>query len=106
LLQKSTPGAFSRTTLDAELRSRGIDSVLVAGFMTHLAVLATANEASVLGYKVIVAADATATRALPGAAGEMAIDLKSLQRAALAVLADRVADVMLARGIRALPVTR
>jgi hypothetical protein len=60
----------------------------------------------VLGYRVLVAADATATRDLPGAAGDASVDASSLKRAALAALADRVADVLVDRAIMALPVTR
>ena len=105
VLQKSMMGAFSRTRLDAELHARGVDTLIVSGFMTHLAVLSTANDATVLDYHVLVAADATATRALPGAGGEKAVDSTTLQRAALAVLADRVADVTRVHDILALKVT-
>ncbi|MEY2931139.1 MAG: hypothetical protein RL033_1888 [Pseudomonadota bacterium] len=67
VLTKSLPGAFSRTELDQKLRERGIDTVIIAGLMTHLAVTTTASDATVLGYQAIVAGQATATRALPGA---------------------------------------
>jgi len=106
VVEKSMVGAFSRTDLDAQLRSRGVETLIVAGVMTHLAVFSTASDATVLGYRVVVAADATATRALPGAGGEDGVDGGTLQRAALAAMADRVADVMLTRTIVALPVTR
>jgi len=103
VVQKSMVGAFSHTTLDAELRARGIDTLIVAGFMTHLAVLATASDATVLGYHVVVASDATATRALPGADGDAVVTAPVVERAALAVIADRVADVLPVRAISALP---
>ena len=106
VLEKSMVGAFSRTNLDAELRARGVDTLIVGGFMTHLAVLSTATDATVLDYRVVVAADATATRALPGAGGEDGVDPAALQRAALAAMADRVADVMPGRAIMALPMQR
>src|SRR5262249_20740080 len=93
VLQKSLLGAFSRTALHAELKGRGIDTLIVAGFMTHLAVFTTATDATLLGYRVVVAAEATATRALPGAAAEEGIDAISLERASLDAMADRVADV-------------
>lgn len=102
---KATGGAFSHTALDSELRARGVDTLIVAGLMTHLAVLMTANDGALLGYRVLVASDATATRALPGVSGA-AVDEKTLQRAALATLADRVADVLPAARIMALPVAR
>jgi len=106
VIEKATGGGFSRTDLDAELRSRGIDTLIVGGFMTHLAVLITASDASVLGYHVLVAGDATATRTLPGAAGHDGVDAAELQRVALAAVADRVADVMPGSAIRAIPVQR
>jgi nicotinamidase-related amidase len=104
VVEKAMIGAFSRTNLDAELRARGIDTLIVGGFMTHLAVASTASDGTVLGYHVIVAADATATRALPGTAGAPPVDAKLLKRAALAAMADRVADVMLTRDVMALPI--
>lgn len=104
VLDKSMAGAFSRTDLDARLRSRGIDTLIVAGLMTHLAVHTTASDGTVLGYRVIVAADATATRELPGAAGYAGVDASTLHRVALAALADRAADVMLTESILKMPV--
>ena len=106
VIQKSMVGAFSKTSLDQELRSRGIDTLIVSGFMTHLAVQSTASDASVLGYHVLVAADATATRSLPGAGGEAGVDAAQLQRAALDAISDRVADVILGQTIMNLPVSR
>lgn len=99
VVTKSMAGAFSRTELDALLRAQGIEVLLLAGIMTHLAVDTTARDATVLGYKVVVASDATATRDLPG------VDHDTLQRAALASLSDRFADVMTAKEITSRPVT-
>lgn len=104
VLIKSLPGAFSRTELDQKLHERGIETVIIAGLMTHLAVTTTASDATVLGYQAIVAAQATATRALPGAAGLPGVDAATLQRVALASIADRIADVLDTRSIEALPV--
>jgi nicotinamidase-related amidase len=106
VLVKALGGAFSRTSLDKELHARGIETLVVAGLMTHLAVQTTAADAMVLGYRVIVAGDATATRALPAARGEAGVDAALLKRATLDAMADRVADVMLVRDVIALPVAR
>lgn len=100
---KSTGGAFSKTNLDAELHARGIDTLIVAGLMTHLAVQITVSDGAVLGYHVIVAGDATATRALPSAYDGSVVDALALQRAALATMADRAADVLPSRRIIQLP---
>lgn len=106
VLRKNMAGAFSHTDFDQQLRTRGIDTLIVGGLMTHLAVLVTVIDASVLGYKVLVAADSTATRPLPGAAGEPAVDAPTLQRAALATLSDRFADVMRSSEIMNLPLAK
>lgn len=98
VLDKPTGGAFTKTALDARLRERAVDTLVVVGIMTHLAVAMTAEDGAVLGYRVLVAADGTTTRDLPG------VDRATLQRASLAAIADRFADVMPAASIVALPV--
>ena len=52
VVTKPMAGGFSRSDLDAALRTRGVDTVVVAGIMTHLAVDTTAREGTVLGYRV------------------------------------------------------
>lgn len=104
---KSSGGGFTKTNLDAVLASHHVDTVIVAGLMTHLAVHLTAADASALGYRVIVAGDACASRDLPRAMGGTAgavIDHKTIHDAALASIADRFAAVMTTDRIRALPV--
>jgi nicotinamidase-related amidase len=99
---KPTGGGFTRTDLDDRLRARGIDTLIVAGFMTHHAVDMTARDAGVLGYRVLVAADATATRDLPAADGTV-IAATDVQRAALAIASDRFAEPRSVAEIAALP---
>lgn len=103
LLIKRTGGAFTGTDLDARLKERDIDTVVIAGLTTHLAVAVSASDASELGYRVIVAADATATRDLPGVAGSPGVDHTTLQAATLAALADRFADVTTTQSVLDLP---
>jgi DNA-binding transcriptional LysR family regulator len=90
-------------SLQPLLHDAGIDTIIVAGLMTHLAVSLTAADGTLLGYRVIVAADATASRDLPAASGARAISHEVVHQAALAALADRFADVMTAGAVRALP---
>ncbi len=106
ILKKNMAGAFSHTDFDETLRRRGIDTLIVGGLMTHLAVLVTVIDASVRGYKVLVAADSTATRPLPATAGEPAIDAPTLHRAALATMSDRFADVLRSDEIQRLPLAK
>ena len=51
-------GGFSASQLDVILRSRGVDTVLFAGVATNASVESTARQASDLGYRTIVVADA------------------------------------------------
>jgi biuret amidohydrolase len=59
-------GGFWASQLDVILRSRGIDTVLFAGVATNASVESTARQASDLGYRTIVVADACSA-ADPGA---------------------------------------
>ncbi|MEV6303306.1 isochorismatase family protein [Actinoplanes sp. NPDC051861] len=58
VIVKRTIGAFYGTGLDAALRSREIDTVVMAGIATTMGVESTARAASDHGYDVIFASDA------------------------------------------------
>ncbi|HZX09255.1 isochorismatase family protein [Kribbella sp.] len=55
---KRTIGAFGRTALDAELQSRGIANVVLAGIATNFGVESTGRAASDLGYETFFVTDA------------------------------------------------
>ncbi|MFH8369934.1 isochorismatase family protein [Streptomyces sp. NPDC018031] len=55
---KRTIGAFHGTDLDARLRARGVDTVVVAGLVTTMGVESTARAAVDHGYQVEFVADA------------------------------------------------
>jgi nicotinamidase-related amidase len=105
-ITKSAAGAFSNPALHRLLTERGVEVLIVAGLMTHLAVDCTARDGTVLGYRVMIAGDATATRALPGPRGDGVVDHATLQRVALAALADRFADIATTDELIAWPVER
>ena len=46
--------------MDAQLKARGIDTLIITGTLTNCCCETTAREANMAGYKVIVVADATA----------------------------------------------
>jgi nicotinamidase-related amidase len=60
IITKHLPGAFTNTPLEAELRSRGVDRVIVSGFMTQMCCDTTTREAAHRGFKVTLLSDATA----------------------------------------------
>ena len=62
VVRKVRVGAFSTTDLDAQLRARGVDTVILAGISTSGVVLSTVRDASDRDYRVLVVADATADR--------------------------------------------
>lgn len=61
VITKRAISAFAGTELDPVLRSRGIDTVVLAGVVTHYVVEGTARHAADLGYRFIVLADACAS---------------------------------------------
>jgi len=91
-LIKHWPSAFHDTALLQELKQRDIHTVVMAGCMTHNCVDSTARHALHLGFQVLIAEDASATRALPAFDGT-AIPAAVVQRTTLAGLADRHATV-------------
>jgi len=95
---KSLPNSFAGTDLHARLQAAGRPELIIAGFMTHGCVSATARAAIDLGYRVTLVAAACATRDLPHADGGGVLAAADLHRAALAALADRVAVVAATAG--------
>lgn len=93
-ITKTLPSSFVGTGLDAFLKDKGIDTLVVAGLMTHMCVDSTARDAVSHGYKVIVAGDACATRDLPDRGTGAPVPHAEIQRASLTALADRFADVL------------
>lgn len=64
VVQKHFPNAFRETALLELLRTDGARRLVVCGMMTHMCVDATVRAAADLGFEVLLAQDACATRAL------------------------------------------
>lgn len=94
VISKRLPNAFADTGLHAALQACGRTQLLIAGFMTHMCVSATARSALDHGCNSFVIADTTATRALPDPVNGGAISATDVQRVALAEIADRYAGVI------------
>ena len=62
---KRTIGAFHGTGLEAQLRERGIDTVVLAGIATTMGVESTARAAADLGFEVVFASDAMSGMTAP-----------------------------------------
>jgi len=88
LLEKPRFGAFYATDLDLILRTRGIDSVIIAGIATNVCCETTAREAWVRDYRVFFLSDGTTTFGMGNASGA------ELQKATLATLGFVFAQVL------------
>ncbi|MFE3519557.1 isochorismatase family protein [Streptomyces sp. NPDC059166] len=100
---KGHPNAFHATELEKTLTGLGFGaerggSLVLAGFMTHMCVNYTAQEAFNLGYRPTVVADATATRALVSPGGGV-VPAAALKTAALTMLTDVFATVVAASDV-------
>ena len=90
---KNYPNAFWHTNLEAQLKSLGIENVVIAGFMTHVCINSTARGAFNLGFKPTVIASACATRSLVGPQGKV-IEAQTMHDSALAAVRDLFAVVL------------
>lgn len=102
VVRKSSVSVFPATDLDRQLKQAGIDTLVISGLMTHACVAGAARDAVPLGYNVIVAADASATRDLDMASGRT-VSHDALHHAALASIDDTFGDVLTTGQILSLP---
>ncbi len=92
VINKALPNAFAGTDLETVFRGLGCDSLIIAGFMTHMCVSSTARAALDLGIPCTVVADACATRDLPDAQG-VVVRGRDLHRIELIALSDRFCPI-------------
>jgi nicotinamidase-related amidase len=93
VIEKKFPSSFAGTTLAQAITDTGRRSLIVTGFMTHMCVSTTVRAALDHGLECTVVAAATATRDLVDPLGGT-VPAATVQRAALAELADRFALVV------------
>jgi nicotinamidase-related amidase len=70
LIDKQLPGSFTGTNLDTWLKDKGVDTISIAGYMTHMCCDTTARQAFHRGYKVEFLRDATGTLTVENEAGK------------------------------------
>ena len=91
---KTLPNAFAGTDLRDRIQATGRSEMILAGFMTHMCISATARAALDHGIRTTVVAAATATRDIPDPLTGETIPAAVVHRTALAELADRFAIVV------------
>ena len=67
--REDLPGSFTGTALEQWLRERGITTVAIAGYMTHMCCDTTARQAVHRGFNVEFLSDATGTLPLSNSGG-------------------------------------
>jgi len=92
VVAKPRYSAFYGTDLEAILRSKGIDTLIVGGTVTNVCCDSTTRDAFSRDYKVIFLSDGAATRDLPDL-GFGPVSAEEIQRVVLTVLAMSFAQV-------------
>ncbi|HEX7299861.1 MAG TPA: cysteine hydrolase family protein [Solirubrobacteraceae bacterium] len=92
VIEKGSPNGFVETGLEDELRSRGIDELVVAGMMSSMCVDATVRAAVDLGFTATVVHDGCAAPNLQFHGDE--VPAASVHAAFMAALADGYATVV------------
>jgi nicotinamidase-related amidase len=92
LVEKRLPGSFTGTPLEAWLRERGVTTVTVTGYMTHMCCDTTAREAVHRGFAVEFLSDATGTLPLTNKAGS--VTAEELHRSILCAQQMLLSDVI------------
>ncbi|MEU1051321.1 cysteine hydrolase family protein [Streptomyces sp. NPDC005876] len=88
VVEKSVPDGFHGTDLAERVEKAGRENVIIAGFMTNMCTLFTAQGAFLNGNTPTVVADASATRPLPLKGNPNGIPAQQVHEAALATVQD------------------
>ena len=92
VIEKAEPNGFVETALEEELRSRGIDELVVAGMMSSMCVDSTVRAAVDLGFTATVVHDGCAAPDL--LFGHREVGGETVHAAFMAALADGYATVV------------
>lgn len=91
-IEKNLPGSFTGTDLEDWLRGRAVDTVTIAGYMSHMCCDTTARQAAHLGLHVEFLGDATGTLPVKNSAGE--VNAEELHRSILCAQQMMISEVL------------
>ncbi len=101
MIEKPLPNSFAKTGLQLAIQATGRNALVLAGFMTHMCVSATARSALDHGYQTTSPPMLWRRGTCPIALGGAAIPAAEIHRTALAELADRFATIARVADIKA-----
>lgn len=102
-VRKTSVSIFPTTDIDAQLKNAKIETLVISGLMTHACVSGAARDAVPLGYEVVIASDACATRDITGPDGKT-IPHETLHNASLVTLSDTFAEILDTDALLSLPI--
>jgi nicotinamidase-related amidase len=91
-IQKNLPGSFTGTDLEDWLRRNEVDTVTIAGYMSHMCCDTTARQGLHRGFRVEFLGDATGTLPLKNSAGE--VTAEELHRSILCAQQMMISEVV------------
>jgi nicotinamidase-related amidase len=91
-IEKTLPGSFTGTNLEAWLKEHGIGTLAICGYMTHMSCDTTARQAVHCGFNVEFLSDATGTLSVTNSAGT--VTAEELHRATLVAQQARFSIVL------------
>ena len=92
VIEKTLPGSFTGTNLEAWLRENGVDTIVITGYMSQMCCDTTARQAVHLGFGVEFLGDATGTLDQANSAGR--VSAEELHRAILVTQQSRFSKVL------------
>jgi nicotinamidase-related amidase len=92
VIEKTLPGSFTGTNLEAWMKENGVDTLVISGYMTQMCCDTTARQAVHLGYGVEFLSDATGTLDFSNEAGT--VKAEELHRAILVTQQNRFSKVL------------
>ncbi len=102
-VRKTSVSVFPTTNIDEQLKNAKIETLVITGLMTHACVSGAARDAVPLGYEVVIASDACATRDIAGPDGKT-IPHETLHNASLVTLSDTFAEILDTDAVLSLPI--
>ncbi|ORY92866.1 Isochorismatase-like protein [Leucosporidium creatinivorum] len=100
IIVKEAPSSFTRTSLEEDLKKRGIKQIVLTGYMSHVCTTGTARTGFELGYDVVVVKDAIGDRDIPSHDGSSVVKAETVVDVVCHELGDAIGTVVFSKDIK------